>query len=75
MEVFKVVGEQWRILFGILLFIALGQGLVILTLKSLFPAKLTFIEYFAPESGRLDHTCLSPIHVLAAFGICIQRGT
>jgi hypothetical protein len=46
-EVFKVVSEQWRILFGILLFITLGQGLVILTLKSLFHEKLTFVEFFS----------------------------
>jgi hypothetical protein len=46
-EVFKVIREQWWILFGILLFIALGQGLVIITLKGLFHEKLTFIEYFS----------------------------
>ena len=46
-EVFKVVSEQWWILFGILLFIALGQFLVIITLRGLFHEKLTFVEYFS----------------------------
>jgi len=46
-EVFKVVSEQWWILFGILLFIALGQVLVIITLKGPFQAKLSFVEYFS----------------------------
>jgi len=46
-EVFRVVTEQWRVIFGILLFSALSQGLVIITLKRLYRDKLSSIEYFS----------------------------
>ena len=46
-EVFTVITDQWRIIFGLLLFVALGQGLASMALKSLYGDKLTAIEYFS----------------------------
>jgi hypothetical protein len=46
-EVFTVIKEEWRIVFGILFFIALGQGLASITLKKLFKDQLTAEEYFS----------------------------
>ena len=46
-EVFKVLTEQWRTIFGLLLFVALGQSLAGKALKSLYDDKLTAIEYFS----------------------------
>lgn len=45
--VFTVITEQWHIILGILLFIALGQSLVSAALKHLSGNTLTDVEYFA----------------------------
>lgn len=46
-EALAVVTDQWRIVFGILSFIALGQGLVRTVLSNLYRDQLTSIEYFS----------------------------
>jgi hypothetical protein len=47
LDVFTVITEQWHIVLGILLFIALGQSLVTAALKNLSGNTLTDAEYFA----------------------------
>jgi hypothetical protein len=46
-QILGVVTDQWRTVFGILSFIALGQGLASTVLKSLYRDQLTSVEYFS----------------------------
>jgi hypothetical protein len=46
-EILSVVTDQWRIVFGILFFIALGQGLVSAVFRRLYREQLTLAEYFS----------------------------
>lgn len=46
-EAFAVLTDQWRIVFGILSVIALGQGLASTALRSLYRDRLTSVDYFS----------------------------
>jgi hypothetical protein len=46
-EAFAVLTDQWRIVFGILSFIALGQGLASTALRSLYRDRLTSVDCFS----------------------------
>jgi len=46
-NIFSVITDQWRVILGILLFIALCQILIILVLRMMFGKQLTFSEYLA----------------------------
>jgi hypothetical protein len=45
--IFSVIADQWQLIMGILLFIALCQILIVLALQFIFGKQLTSIEYFA----------------------------
>lgn len=46
-DVFSVIADQWGVIFGILLFIALSQTLIAVVLRTIFGAQLTSTEYLS----------------------------
>ena len=46
-EIFTVILQQWQLVFGLLLFSALGQGVVNAILRNLSADQLTPLEYFS----------------------------